>query len=255
MKTRCGAGPVRGGSIVLAVAAMGILGSGLSAQIPEEFTNLQHFSEDISRQELIQEMRMMSLALEVRCQFCHVGSVDGTSFEGVDFASDESPRKLAARQMLGMVDQINGAVSQLPNVDRAREMVTCKSCHRRTDRPQLLWQFLAERMERDGPTSLEAAYEQARAQLEAGRFDFADEWELNLWAETLVAEEQSAEAIAVLELNLIRFPESPSVLSSLGPLYEAAERTEDAIRVYRAFLELQPGNAQVQARLRALTGG
>ncbi len=255
MGRRCAGSSAAGVAALLTLTGTVIFGSGLAAQIPQEFTNLQHFSPDMPRQELIQEMRVMSLTLGVRCQFCHVGSVDGTSFEGVDFASDESPRKVAARSMLGMVQEINSRVSDLPDVQRARESVTCKSCHRRTSRPQLLWQFLAERLERDGPTSLEAAYAQARSQLEAGRFDFEDEWELNMWAESLVADERSAEAISVLELNLTRFPESPGVLSALGPLYEAADRDEDAIRVYRTFLAVQPGNQQVAARLRALTGG
>ena len=232
---------------------LGATSAEVRAQIPDEFTNLQHFPADISRDALIDEMRSISLSLGVRCQSCHVGSADGVSFEGVDFASDESPLKRAARDMLAMMGRINGSVAALPDRGEPRESVTCKTCHRGAARPQLLSQFLASRLEQDGPGALVQAYADAREQLEWGRFDFR-EWELNLWAEELAEAGRLEDAIAVYEVNRTAHPESSAVLSSLGPLYEQVGRVEDAIAVYESFLELQPGNAQVQARLNALRG-
>ena len=246
---------VTGPGLALAWVAVGLAASGVgaAAQIPERFTNLQHFPEDIPRQELIDAMRTISLDLGARCQACHVGSVDGTSFEGVDFASDESPRKVAAREMLAMVDRINASVAELPDRGRDREVVGCKTCHSGAVRPQTLSQFLAARMERDGPASLEQAYADARAQLEWGRFDFR-EWELNLWGERLAGEGRAVEAIAVFELNRTHHPESTSILGTLAGLYEQAGRREDAISAYESLLEFQPENAQARARLDALRG-
>ncbi len=242
-----------GATSCLALAWLAASAVAGSAQIPEEFTNLRYFPQDITRDDLIDAMRTMSLDLGVRCQTCHVGSVDGTSFEGVDFASDESPRKVAAREMLSMVDRINAAVAELPDRGRARDLVSCKTCHAGAIRPQTLSQFLAARLESDGPESLEQAYADARRQLEWGRFDFR-EWELNLWGEELAGAGRVDEAIAVFELNRGHHPESASILTSLGALYERADRSEDAIATYERLLELQPQNVQVRARLDALRG-
>jgi hypothetical protein len=243
-------GLVGPGALLLGLAASAV---GIAAQIPDEFTNLQHFPADIERDDLVDAMRTISLSLGVRCQGCHVGSADGVSFEGVDFASDESPRKVAAREMLAMVDRINASVAELPDRGRAREVVTCKTCHRGAVRPQLLHQFLAERLERAGPASLEEAYAEARAQVESGRFDF-DEWEINLWGEQLADEGRADDAIAVFEVNRTHHPGSLAILSNLAPLYEQVGRTNDAIAAYEAIVAAQPGNAQARARLDALRG-
>jgi hypothetical protein len=68
---------------------------------PWKGENLQFFPKDIERPPLIQRMREFSLALNVRCQYCHAGG-DGISLEGVKFASDEKPAKVKARAMLRM---------------------------------------------------------------------------------------------------------------------------------------------------------
>ena len=81
---------------ILAGAAI-LLGAGsASAQIPEEFTNLEVLSEDISRGELVGMMRGFAGALGVRCNFCHVGE-DPSNLDNYDFASDEKESKVVAR--------------------------------------------------------------------------------------------------------------------------------------------------------------
>lgn len=237
----------------LAVVGLVVSGTSLSAQGQEALQNLQYYPEAITRPELVNEMRGISLSLGVRCQFCHVGSVDGVSFEGVDFASDESPNKVAAREMLRLVDRINRTVqNDLPD-QGVRTEVTCKTCHRGASRPQLLWQRLREALETGGPSSLPEAYAQARQALEGGRYDFGT-WELNLWAESLAAEDRPADAAAVLELNLEHHEGDPGILGILAPVYERLDRRDDAIAAYEAILAVQPQNARARDRLDALRG-
>lgn len=61
-------------------------------QAPWKGENLQYFPKDIARPALVQRMREFSLALGVRCQYCHTGG-DGVSFDGVVFGSDDSRRR------------------------------------------------------------------------------------------------------------------------------------------------------------------
>jgi hypothetical protein len=42
-------------------------------------------------------MRHFSFALDVRCQYCHLGG-DGVSFDGVVFESDDDPDKVKAKR-------------------------------------------------------------------------------------------------------------------------------------------------------------
>jgi hypothetical protein len=98
---------------LLATAAWLVATEG-EAQIPERFTNLKVLPQNISRDSLVQIMRGISLSLNVRCQYCHVGG-DGVSFAGVTFDKDDDPDKLKARFMLRMVDSLNRFV--LPSLN------------------------------------------------------------------------------------------------------------------------------------------
>ena len=59
----------------------------------------------------------------------------------------------------------------------------------------------------------------------------------------------------MLELNEEFHPRDASVPRTLGPLYEALGRTEDAVAAYRRALGLNPRDRQSLERLRAVTGG
>jgi hypothetical protein len=58
------------------------------AQFPEKFTNLKVLPKDISRADLQSTMRGFALALNVRCEHCHVEKVGGKKSE-MDFAADD----------------------------------------------------------------------------------------------------------------------------------------------------------------------
>src|SRR6478735_1217081 len=70
------------------------------------YKNLKIFPKDISRADLLSNMKFFSQSLGVRCTFCHVG-VEGQPPSTYDFASDAKKEKLTARKMLAMVHRIN----------------------------------------------------------------------------------------------------------------------------------------------------
>jgi Arc/MetJ family transcription regulator len=240
-------------SVVLCSIAVGAP-SRLSAQIPQKFENLQVFPHDIARDSLLQVMRGFSFALGVRCQHCHSGG-DGISFEGVNFASDDKVAKQKARFMLRMVDSLNTRVlAALPARSSPIVEIECVTCHRGLARPSTLEKTLAATIRERGVDSAVAQYRALRrGAIELGRYNFG-EWSLNELARTLRGQGQTAEAVAILELNAEFYPASAAIDLALADLHRERGEREKALQRYRMVLVKQPNNAVAKRRLEELSG-
>ena len=97
------------------------------------YKNLKVFPKDISRADLLSNMKFFSQSLGVRCSHCHVGE-EGKPLSTFDFASDAKEKKQIARKMLAMAHRINSQ-----NFDQAEDpgvlKVTCYTCHRGSTKP------------------------------------------------------------------------------------------------------------------------
>jgi len=102
------------------------------AAAPPPFKNLQVFPKDISRPDLVANMKFFAQSLGVRCTFCHVGT-EGQPLSTFDFASDAKKEKLTARKMLAMVHRINA--DDFHVTDMSQVKVTCFTCHRGSTKP------------------------------------------------------------------------------------------------------------------------
>ncbi|MEO8052816.1 MAG: photosynthetic reaction center cytochrome c subunit family protein [Acidobacteriota bacterium] len=91
----------------------------------EAFKNIQAL-KGIPVDDFLGTMGIMSASLGYDCAECHVGAGTNT----VDWAAD-TPRKVMARRMVNMVTAINRANFQ------GRQVVTCWTCHRNSDKPQV----------------------------------------------------------------------------------------------------------------------
>lgn len=95
-------------------------------------TNLQVLPHDIGRPELNLRMRQFNQALGVQCDYCHA---QGAEPGQLDYASDDNPKKLTARLMLKMLNEINGRyIAQLGDA-RYIDPVGCGTCHRGNSEP------------------------------------------------------------------------------------------------------------------------
>jgi hypothetical protein len=94
------------------------------ASNPAPQRNLQVLPQDISAADLAGLMVRYSRELNVQCQFCHT---EGP--KGIDFASDESPAKLTARVMIGMLSDINTKYLAQVSDRRYAVPLTCGNCH------------------------------------------------------------------------------------------------------------------------------
>jgi tetratricopeptide (TPR) repeat protein len=239
----------------IAVASLALLATPAAAQIPDEFTNLRFFPEDISQRELVGNMRSFSFALDVRCTYCHVGE-EGQPFSTYDFASDDKATKRKARVMLEMVRTINEEhLTQLPDRGEPNLKVSCSTCHGGLNRPQTIGSAVGRVARAEGGEAAVARYRELREEYYGSRaYDFGEQPLVELGS-ALGREERLAEARAMFELTLEFVPRSFQAALGLGQVAEALEDSEAAIVAYRLALEIVPGHAGAQRRLAALTGG
>ena len=215
--------------------------------------NLEFYPTSMTRAEIIAEMRHFTFALGVRCEHCHEQNPNGRGF---DFASDANPNKEKARVMLFMTDAINSQfLPELADRDNPPVEVTCKTCHRGTQKPRLLWQEMVLTTHEEGADAAVAQFNQLREDYDnTGAYDFR-EWEVNVVGEELAAEGHHEDAIIIYQLNAERFPESSAPWSGMGESYEALGDIENAIAAYEKSLELRPNQQNLVQKVAELKGG
>lgn len=218
--------------------------------------NLQVFPKDTPRSELIPMMRDFSFATGLRCENCHYDAGGEGNFRDIDFASDANPMKEKARFMIRMTRNLNEFVlPMVPNRSEPGFAITCKTCHRGQAKPKLLGQDLLMTVHESGVDSAAARYRSLRTNFGmSGAFDFG-EWETNELAAELAEEGRAEDAIVIYELNAEFHPESSSIQSALGQLYEETGDTEAAIKAYERALELGAPARLIQPRLDELKSG
>ena len=107
-------------------------------QLPDKFTNLQVLPKDISKDRLVDTMRLFSRSLGVHCDHCHEATE-----EHADWASDKKEAKIAARNMMKLVHDIN--TNYMPKLEalpgenekeaEKEKNVNCWTCHRGQKEP------------------------------------------------------------------------------------------------------------------------
>jgi tetratricopeptide (TPR) repeat protein len=243
-----------GFAVTRSILALSLTAIAVQAQVPDKFTNLQYFPKTISREELIGIMRGFSFSLNVRCQYCHAGK-EGNSLENMNFASDEKETKRTARNMLRMVDAINQEyIAKLGRTTSNR--VECVTCHHGLSIPRTMNAVLAETLEKkDIPTAI-ARYRDLRKQdYGGGQYDFG-ETPLNQLTESLLKQNKTKEAVAIMELNVeVNSPPSLWSYNLLAMAHMANKETEKAKADYQKILELNPQDAWAKKKLEELNSG
>jgi hypothetical protein len=95
-------------------------------KLPSEFTNLEVLPTDITKYELKRHMKGITKSLGVKCDYCHRTDIR-------DYATDEIPEKVVARDMMRMVEWINREQFTWEEAPEA----TCFMCHHGEPEPQL----------------------------------------------------------------------------------------------------------------------
>ena len=194
--------------VILTLAAALAPVQGRAQWPPDSLTNLEVLPKDIETRRLVNIMAGFTRALGVRCQFCHVGE-EGMPLAEFDFPSDEKPTKRKAREMLRMVQTINGdyLAGLEERTDPAIE-VTCATCHRSVQQPRPLDELLTLTYDEGGLDAVLEDYADLRERY-YGRasYDFGVVT-LTEVANAVVRKGSLDDAVQILELNLEHYPKA-----------------------------------------------
>ena len=242
-------------AVTSAVAGLTLLvaPSRAAAQWPvRELKNVKVLPAGISPAALVDTMKAFTRALGVRCTYCHVGK-EGDDLSTYDFASDERPTKLKAREMLRMVSAINDTyLAQLPTRRTPPISVQCATCHRGISQPRPIQDVLMLAYTAGGADSLVTAYRALRTRYYgSAAYDFG-EVPLTAAADVMTSRKQFADAAKVHRLNVEMFPNSAFVLWQSAEALAAAGDTPSAVTNARKALTITPNNPALPALLKRL---
>lgn len=240
--------PIRRVTVVGCVLAVLSLSTApVSAQVPEEFTNLEVLNKDIGKQELIGIMRSFSKSLGVRCNHCHVGP---DNLQGMDFAADDKEPKRAARSMLQMAMTINSehiGSWEESGQKGEHQRVSCFTCHRGQPKPpRKLTSILSDTAQSEGVDAAMAQYKELKAEyFGAGLYDFRERVFGDLAQEAFEAGNMD-NAMAILNSSLEIYPESADLHAFLGMALLQSGDAEGAAGKFDEALALDPENVNAK---------
>lgn len=196
-------------------------------------------------------MRGFTRALGVRCSHCHVGE-EGEPLTTYNFASDDNPNKVRAREMLRMLGSVNEHLAKIePSGEKAVNM-WCHTCHRGRPRPMTLSEEMSERYRADGIDAALLLYTELRERFYGkGAYNF-DENALNGLGYEILAAEDTEGAIKIFEMNTVQFPDAANLWDSLAEGHMKAGHTDLAIEYYTKTLEMDPDNDNARVMLEEL---
>lgn len=241
-------------ALVLLVLPAPVRAQGPGRFPPDSLVNTQVIPKGTPVPQVIGTMRNISMALGVRCQFCHVGE-EGKPLSTFNFPSDDKPTKLVARQMMRMVEEINRRLDTLPHhgmsgQDMPHVEVTCRTCHRGVEEPIPLYTLVVEATLGGGADSGVATYGRLREQY-YGRdaYDFGES-SLNIAAFRVARENHIADALVLLGLNETMFPGSSGLSVFRGNVLLMGGDTTAAANAYREAIRRDSTNGEARGRLR-----
>jgi hypothetical protein len=218
---------------------------------PDSLVNVQVLPEHLTPIQVVGQMRNYTGALGVRCQYCHVGE-EGRDLATFDFVSDEKRPKQVAREMIRMVQMINGRLDSLPGREANGLQVTCNTCHRGVTRPVPLSTLMADVARASGADSALRAYRALRERHDnSGAYDFRES-SLNIAAFSLATTMNFAEALVLLDFNETLYPNSSGMSVFRGNILLRRGDTTAAANAFREAIRRDSSNGEARGRLRTI---
>jgi tetratricopeptide (TPR) repeat protein len=244
---------VAGVGLLVALAVPGLYAQGKFP--PDSFTNLKVLPKNIGRDELIATMRSFSLALGVRCTYCHVGR-EGAPLDSLKFAKDDKRTKRAARVMIEMVHHINHEhLADVPDRPEPHVVVKCETCHRGVAKPRVLADEMALYLADSGLATAVRHYRELRERYYGGEaYDFR-EFPLVDVARSEARAGRIDNALALLQLSAELFPSSGMTPAARGDVYLQKGDTVQALAGYHEALAKDSTMGMARMRIQQLTRG
>ena len=104
-----------------------------------EWKNLRVIPKNMDEDQMERIMHQYTRQLGVTCSYCHPDTKPDVFPRRVDFASEEKPEKLTARNMMIMTDKLNKKYFDFKNnygfESLKTAIITCNTCHRGLPKP------------------------------------------------------------------------------------------------------------------------
>jgi hypothetical protein len=167
-----------------------------------------------------------------------------------DFASDEKPTKVTARQMMRMVEEVNRRLDTIPSHSMPHVEVTCRTCHRGVERPIPLSTLVIQATLAASADSGLGVYRGLREKY-YGRdaYDFGES-SLNIAAFRVAREQKFEDALLLLGVNEELFPGSSGMEVFRGNILLMRGDTTGAAASFREAVKRDSTNGEARGRLR-----
>lgn len=216
---------------------------------PEHPLNIKVLPTDLSAAELRSAMFEFTQGLGVRCNYCHTGE-EGKPLSTYDFAADENPNKERTREMIRMLASVDEHLAKIQPSGDMRVNMMCYTCHRGRPRPMTLEEEIGEVYRKNGLEPAIAHMSELKKEYYGkGVYNFESDQVLNQFGQTLLDNNNAAEAIQVFQLNVEKFPESARAWNGLAEAHMKAANKAEAIKYFEKSLELNPRNRNAREML------
>ena len=113
--------------VTLGLIVMVVVSMAFTKDEPQ-YKNLKVLPKNTTKQQMDSVMKHFTVALGVKCNFCHTYNQE---LKSMDFASDANKHKGIARDMMKMTAKINDKYFDVKKAERldADLEVTCYTCH------------------------------------------------------------------------------------------------------------------------------
>ena len=234
-------------------AQRGDLGSWTWPEKPQNIKT-RAFTEDTRVAFLRGSMRGFVFSLGVQCSYCHVGE-EGKPLDTYNFASDANPNKDRAREMISMLDDINGHLDKIQPSDPMRPRMACYTCHRGVSKPYLLQDLLGKTYREEGlKASLSEYSELKKKYYGTGAYQFNSRV-LNGLGYTVLANDDLEGALKVFKQNTKEYPKNGNVWDSLAETYMGKGDMKKAKKYYKKSLKFSPDNQNAKDMLMKIKEG
>lgn len=191
------------------------------------------------------KMPAVASALGVTCAYCH------RRRDAPPLPEGEKPKRVIAREMMKMVDELNARVQDVTGKSIAEvTRVECVTCHRGVTIPGQLSDILVRTFLKNGSDAAVAQYRDLRDQYYGRQsYDFG---ESELIRAGLRLGNRPDAGIELLKLNLEFYPKSVPSHITIAQLYIRKIDDESAIVWLEKALAIEPDNLFVRGQLEQL---
>lgn len=229
--------------LALATSALILICQGARGDVFADPKNLQVLPSDISPDELRRTMVGFSGALNAQCSYCHMVDND-LLMPNPDYSDDSKWTKKIAREMLKMVADINGRVSNIEASPRQQKVqVACITCHRGQYRPVLILSALEEARDVGGIDAVIAKYSELRERYFGNHTYDLRPSTLAGFARKVASEGDTDGSIKILDFANQNFPDQERVLFALARVHQQRNENDQAIEFLRRLVQQFPDSS------------